>query len=83
MVVVRGPAGIGKTRLVEESLSRTRAAAAVGRGYADPGGGAPPLWPWRRAAASAGMEEVTAALAASTDQVHQVEAEAAAARSAG
>src|SRR5215218_384042 len=45
LVLVGGPAGIGKTRTVEEAV---RAAPAVlwGRAVDDPG--APPLWPWRR-----------------------------------
>ncbi|MFJ4101075.1 AAA family ATPase [Amycolatopsis japonica] len=45
LVLVSGPPGIGKTRLVEEA---TAAASAVvwGRCADDPG--APPLWPWRR-----------------------------------
>ena len=45
LVLVSGPAGIGKTRTVEEA---TAAAPAVvwGRCVDDPG--APPLWPWRR-----------------------------------
>ena len=44
LVLLSGPAGIGKTRTVEEA---TRDIAAVwGRSVDDPG--APPLWPWRR-----------------------------------
>ncbi|MFF1608981.1 ATP-binding protein [Amycolatopsis sp. NPDC058278] len=43
LVLVGGPAGIGKTRLAE---TVTGPAAVWGRCVDDPG--APPLWPWRR-----------------------------------
>ncbi|WP_328444352.1 ATP-binding protein [Amycolatopsis sp. NBC_00438] len=43
LVLVGGPAGIGKTRLVETVVD---AGAVWGRCVDDPG--APPLWPWRR-----------------------------------
>ncbi|MFJ7218743.1 ATP-binding protein [Amycolatopsis sp. NPDC098790] len=43
LVLVGGPAGIGKTRLVEAVTGRE---AVWGRCVDDPG--APPLWPWRR-----------------------------------
>ncbi|RBY90610.1 AAA family ATPase [Blastococcus sp. TF02A-26] len=46
LVLVAGPAGIGKTRTVEEALAGAPVAAAWGRCVDDPG--APPLWPWRR-----------------------------------
>ena len=45
LVLVSGPAGIGKTRTVEEAVVRAPA-VAWGRCVDDPG--APPLWPWRR-----------------------------------
>ncbi len=46
LVVVSGPAGIGKTRLVEEVALES---AAVGWGAAVADGGMPALWPWVRA----------------------------------
>jgi tetratricopeptide (TPR) repeat protein len=48
LVVITGPAGIGKTQLAREVGARARrrgAAVAVGRCL--PGADAPPLWPWR------------------------------------
>ena len=44
-MLVAGPAGIGKTRTVEEATAGAPA-VAWGRCVDDPG--APPLWPWRR-----------------------------------
>jgi hypothetical protein len=47
-MVIRGPAGIGKTRLAEECAARARrrgARVAFGRGGHD--GDQAPLWPWR------------------------------------
>lgn len=52
VLLVSGPAGIGKTRLVEEAL--TRYGGVVGRGVCTDDRGAPPLWPWRRALAALG-----------------------------
>ncbi|OHV49015.1 hypothetical protein BCD48_14120 [Pseudofrankia sp. BMG5.36] len=56
VVLVTGPAGIGKTRLVEEALRAEPAPAGtdngrvpVGRGYCLAERAAPPLWPWRQA----------------------------------
>ena len=45
LVLVGGPAGIGKTRTVEEAV-QSAPAVVWGRSVDDPG--APPLWPWRR-----------------------------------
>jgi hypothetical protein len=56
---IRGPAGIGKTRLAEELAGRARrrgARVAVGRCWQD--GEAAPLWPWRSILRDLGMAEV-------------------------
>ncbi|NEK58856.1 AAA family ATPase [Geodermatophilus sabuli] len=47
LFLLSGPAGIGKTRTVEEAVADAPA-VAWGRCVDDPG--APPLWPWRRVA---------------------------------
>ncbi|MGY1742635.1 MULTISPECIES: ATP-binding protein [unclassified Blastococcus] len=46
LVLLSGPAGIGKTRTVEEAVAGSPAPVVWGRCVDDPG--APPLWPWRR-----------------------------------
>lgn len=61
LVLVAGPPGIGKTRIVEE-LVREAGGATVGWGAALDDDGMPTLWPWTRAVA--GWVEVRAALAA-------------------
>ncbi|MFC4064727.1 helix-turn-helix transcriptional regulator [Actinoplanes subglobosus] len=49
VVLVTGEAGIGKTAVVEEFVSRAAAAGAtVLTGRADPDEGAPAFWPWLR-----------------------------------
>jgi hypothetical protein len=58
LVLLSGPAGIGKTRAVEEA---TVGAPAVVRGRCVDDPGAPPLWPWRRV--MRGLPGVEAAVA--------------------
>jgi len=48
LVLVAGPAGIGKTRLVEELVLDCQD-IPIGWGAALPDSGMPPLWPWTRA----------------------------------
>lgn len=49
LVVVTGPAGIGKTRLAEAAIDAAHEVGLrVARGYAVADTGAPPLWPWQR-----------------------------------
>lgn len=54
VLLVSGPAGVGKSRLVDEAV-RQAAGPAVVRGYC-PAETAPPLWPWRAALKQAGVE---------------------------
>ncbi|SOD99080.1 ATP-binding protein [Blastococcus haudaquaticus] len=58
LLLLSGPAGIGKTRTVEEATAALPA-VAWGRCVDDPG--APPLWPWRRVARM--LPEVRSAVA--------------------
>ena len=54
VMLISGPAGVGKTRLVDEAVGRADGPAIV-RGYC-PAEAAPPLWPWRAALKRAGVE---------------------------
>jgi predicted ATPase len=54
VLLISGPAGVGKTRLIDEAV-RHAAGPAVVRGYC-PAETAPPLWPWRAALKRAGVE---------------------------
>jgi hypothetical protein len=50
LVVLVGPAGIGKTRCVEESIARLELPPGrILRGRSSEQAGAPAFWPWRRA----------------------------------
>ena len=54
VLLISGPAGVGKTTLVDQAV-RDAAAPPVVRGYC-PAEPAPPLWPWRAALRRAGVE---------------------------
>ena len=54
VLLISGPAGVGKTRLVDEAVRRA-AGSVVVRGYC-PAEAAPPLWPWRATLKRAGVE---------------------------
>ena len=54
VLLISGPAGVGKTRVVDEAILRA-AGPTVVRGYC-PAEAAPPLWPWRAALKRAGVE---------------------------
>lgn len=76
LVVVSGPAGIGKTRLVEELVD----GGTVGWGAAVADAGMPALWPWVRAVRGmAGPREALAGLLAGASQREYGSAEEAAA----
>ena len=54
VLLISGPAGVGKTKLVDEAVRRATGLAVV-RGYC-PAETAPPLWPWRAALKRSGVE---------------------------
>ncbi|MER7467220.1 AAA family ATPase [Streptomyces sp. NPDC097981] len=56
VVLLAGPAGIGKSTLAAEALRRHAAPArfTIARGHCPRGAVAPPLWPWQRALRLAG-----------------------------
>jgi DNA-binding CsgD family transcriptional regulator len=54
VLLISGPAGVGKTRLVDEAVGLADGPAVV-RGYCL-AEAAPPLWPWRAALKRAGVE---------------------------
>ncbi|MFD7630734.1 ATP-binding protein, partial [Streptomyces sp. NPDC059851] len=67
VVLLTGPAGIGKSTLAAEALRRRAGPAGIGivRGHCPRDAVAPPLWPWRRALRLAGAGAwATAALPA-------------------
>jgi DNA-binding CsgD family transcriptional regulator len=60
LLLLAGPAGIGKSTLAEEALSRYAepAGLTVVRGHCPQDSVAPPLWPWQRALRLAGVDDL-------------------------
>ena len=65
VLLISGPAGVGKTTLVDQAV-RAAPAGAVVRGYC-PAEPAPPLWPWRAALRRAGARPAGVEIAAEPD----------------
>ena len=65
VLLISGPAGVGKTTLVEQAV-RAAATPPVVRGYC-PAEPAPPLWPWRAALTRAGVTRADAEIVAEPD----------------
>ncbi|MFG2873713.1 ATP-binding protein [Streptomyces sp. NPDC048337] len=70
VVLLAGPAGIGKSTLAAEALRRHAGSArcTVVRGHCPRDGVAPPLWPWQRALRLAGAGPEGPAAAAGPQQ---------------
>ena len=75
VLLISGPAGVGKTTLVDQAV-RVSTAPPVVRGYC-PAEPAPPLWPWRAALRRAGVRRTGAGI---TDEPDIEPAAAASAR---
>jgi DNA-binding SARP family transcriptional activator/tetratricopeptide (TPR) repeat protein/type II secretory pathway predicted ATPase ExeA len=68
-VVISGEAGIGKTRLVAETVATAaRDGALVGWARCSQDDGAPPLWPWAQILTRWGRELPTITAGANTDE---------------
>lgn len=71
-VLLAGPAGIGKTSLVERVLSpyaQSDSALVVGRGYCSAEIAAAPLWPWRQALGAVARDTATGTVLVELDGV--------------
>ena len=65
VLLISGPAGVGKTTLVDQAV-RAAGAPPVVRGYC-PAEPAPPLWPWRAALRRAGVKRAGTEIADGSD----------------